>query len=438
MEITSDFLISAVGQLNQPQYPRIPGLDTFSGKTLHSARWDWGYDLKGKKIAVVGNGASAIQLIPELAKVASSLDVYQRTASWIIPRNDTNMPAAMRSALQYFPPLRWGIRSFIMNRAETTFWNPISHPGTGASDFISKACIGQMEKDLPGAENAATRNILTPSYPPGCKRILISDNFYSTLARPNVSLITTPIEKILPEGIATTDQVTHAYDLIVCATGFKAVEFMHPIAFTGRNGTPLASVWRDGAHAYRGISVPEMPNFAMLYGPNTNLGHNSIILMIEAQSRYITRLVDTVLSGRGRPGDASTAPAPDASSPKGPPLSLTVKAGPTASFNETIQRELSTTAWAAKDCNSWYKDAKSGLITNNWSAPAIDYQKLLETIAWRDYDGGEELAGRSEETIGRVKEERFWFGEHAVGLWAGVALAGTVAWQGWRLVQKRR
>lgn len=253
---------------------------------------------------------------------------------------------------------------------------------------------------------------LQPKYQPGCKRIIISDDYYPALALPHVELITEAITAITPTGISTKDSSNLDYDLIILATGFETLDFMHPICMTGYNNTPLSSVWSEGAKALYGITVSQMPNFAMLYGPNTNLGHNSIILMIEAQASYIASLIQPILTARQG----------------GRHLCIRPKASRMQEFNATLQEELKHSAFADENCNSWYKTA-SGLITNNWSRNVVDYQKMVETVQWDDFeiegDGKDVLQGRKESRIGRVREESL-VGDRTLSLLGAVSVGAVV------------
>ncbi|KAI4766975.1 cyclohexanone monooxygenase [Aureobasidium sp. EXF-3400] len=412
-DIETSFLVSAVGQLNVPKWPDVPGISDFEGKIIHSARWDWSYDLKDKKIAVVGNGATAVQIIPEIAKVASKVGVYQRTPNWLIPRLDAPIPSYTRALFHYLPPLMWRKRALQMDFRES-FYAIIGDTSSAGADEIRNLNIQMLENAFPDDETM--REKLLPEYNPGCKRIIISDDYYPTLALPHVNLYTDRISRITSTGITTSSNETEDYDLIVLATGFETLDFMHPISMTGFHGTPLSSIWSHGAKALYGITVSQMPNFAMLYGPNTNLGHNSIILMIEAQSRYIASLISPVLSARKI----------------GKSLSLRPKDSRMKEFNEHLQAELKHSAFADPKCNSWYKTSE-GLITNNWSGNVVDYQEMVAKVQWSDYeiegDGKEVLEGRRETKIGRVKEESV-VGSRVLGA-LGVVSVGAVLVAGW-------
>ena len=303
----------------------------------------------------------------------------------------------------------WRKRALQMDFREG-FHQIIGDVSSAGADEVRK--LNESMLDAAFGDNAEMKGKLQPKYQPGCKRIIISDDYYPTLALPHVELITSGISAITPTGITTSDDETQDYDLIVFATGFETLDFMHPISMTGHNNTPLSSVWKEGAKALYGITVSSMPNFAMLYGPNTNLGHNSIILMIEAQAAYIASLIAPILSARSQ----------------GKKLSLRPKDSRMQEFNETLQEELKNSAFADENCMSWYKTA-SGLITNNWSRNVIEYQKMVETVQWDDFeiegDGKEVLRGKKESKIGRVREESL-VGDRMLGLLGAVSVGAVV------------
>ncbi|CAI7670197.1 unnamed protein product [Penicillium pancosmium] len=387
--INSDFLISAVGQLNLPREPDIPGLKEFQGKMMHSARWDWSYDLRGKRIAIIGNGATAAQIIPEIAKEASHLTVFQRTPNWVIPRGDAPVSALQQALLTYLPPLRWRKRALQMDFREG-FHDAIFDGDSEFAQLIRDWCTSLMKTQL--ADQPELWETLTPTYSPGCKRVIITDDYYPTLARENVNLETRPISRITENGIEVEGAGEQEYDLIVLATGFKTVDFMYPIQVYGSRGRALGDIWNGGAKAYYGMTVEDLPNFGMFYGPNTNLGHNSIILMIEAQSRYLNAMVGEVIRARQQG------------------LSLALKPKPSVleEYNDRIQKLLKESSFADPNCNSWYKQ-DDGNITNNWSGTVIDYQQNLSQVQWEDYiaegSGKYVVVGKRPSRIGRVREE---------------------------------
>lgn len=299
--LKSNFLIAGVGQLNQPCYPDIKGLHDFTGKVMHSARWDWEYSFEGKRVGIIGNGATAAQIIPEISKQASTLEVFQRTPNWVIPRNDDSISMTRRMLYRYIPHLRKRYRAQIMDMREG-FYTKTSLANTDEKDKIQRACLEMMERQIPG--NISLREKLTPDYPAGCKRVISSDDFYPALNQPHVLLETSPITRMSGSGIWTNAEKEHHHELdcLILATGFMTHEFVFPMKFYGRGGRPLREIWTDGAQAFRGVTVADMPNFGMLYGPNTNLGHNSIVLMIEAQSRYLNAIIGKVIKAKSQSG----------------------------------------------------------------------------------------------------------------------------------------
>lgn len=387
--ITSDYLVSGMGQLNEPNYPNIPGLDSFQGKLIHSARWDWTYGLEGKRIGIIGNGATAAQVIPELAKAAKSLVVFQRTPNWIVPRGDQVITPLRQKVYSLVPPVRQRYRASLMDIRESLH-DSISKPGSQSSKLTEAAHGMLMKAQLPNRSDLWKK--LTPDYPTGCKRVIISDDIFPALGMPHVTLETNAIEGITPNGIKVEGQEEYEFDLIVLATGFRTVDFMYPLQIIGRNGRSISDIWKSHPRALYGVGVEDLPNFGMLYGPNTNLGHNSIILMIEMQSRYITSMINAVITARL----------------SGKSLALTPKTARVKEFNDQIQDILKSTSFADPGCNSWYK-TKDGLVTNNWWGTVVTYQKMLNTINWSDYDAEGSGAAAVEQAkktkVGRVVEE---------------------------------
>jgi cation diffusion facilitator CzcD-associated flavoprotein CzcO len=354
--LTSDFLVSAVGQLNVPKLPNIEGVDLFKGKLMHSARWDWSYDLRGKKVAIIGNGATAAQIIPEIVKEVDHLTIHQRTPNWVIPRLDAPIPPWKRSMYKYLPYIRWRKRAEMMDFREA-FFDAVWDNKSPTAQFLEGQSKDQLHTQLASREDLWDK--LQPKYSIGCKRVIITDDYFPVFLRDNVKLDTGKIDRITEDGIVT-DGKEEEYDLIICATGFRTVEFMHPIEITGTSGRTLASVWKEGGEALYGVLVESLPNFGMLYGPNTNLGHNSIVLMIEAQSKYINGLIKEILAARTQGGQLVIKP----------------REARVAEFNKEIQRELEKSSFNDPNCGSWYKREDNGKITQNWSGNVIQYQKV--------------------------------------------------------------
>jgi len=361
-ELEADVVITGLGQLNRPSIPDLDGLDEFTGPTFHSARWRHDVDLVGRRVAVVGSGASALQFLPLVADQASHVDLYQRSPNYVIPKRDhAYTPARQqryaRSPLGTRPP-RW--RTYWSFEARFLTFRQGSWMGALLEKAVARGLEPMVGPELP-------RPALVPDYPVGCKRILQSNDWYSTLQRSDVDVVTNPIVGIEPDGVRTADGARRPCEVLVFATGFAATEFLAPLQITGRQGVTLDDHWASGAEAYLGVATASLPNLFLLYGPNTNLGHNSIVFMLEAQAHYIIEvLADLVLGGRRT---AEVDPQVE------------------ARFNDRLQRDAQRTVWAA-DCESWYKDA-NGRITNNWPRPTLDYWWRTRSVRPGDfrYDG---------------------------------------------------
>ncbi len=360
-EVTARVVIAATGPLNRPSIPKLPGIESFTGKAFHSAQWDHSFDPNGKRIAVIGTGASAIQIVPELAKTAGHLSVYQRTAPYVVPRQDKAISPVVQQAFRAVPALRQLHRAWL-------YW---IRELTGLA-FLGNKLLGQISTKLAKAHLDASitdpelRRKATPNYRIGCKRVLVSDDYYPTLTRPNVELITDGIERITPTGIVTKDGTERPVDAIIYSTGFVAADIISDLNIIGRNGVNLFESWlTTGAQAYKGITVSGFPNLLFLVGPNTGLGHNSIIHMIESQMNYAMgylNLLDTVVA----------------------PAFLDVKPEVQTAYNEQIQRQLQGTVWAS-GCQSWYLN-KQGRNTTIWPALTVTYRNQTRQINTDDYE----------------------------------------------------
>jgi cation diffusion facilitator CzcD-associated flavoprotein CzcO len=358
-------LIAALGQLDRPQWPAIAGLERFAGARMHSAAWDHAVALKGKRIAVIGSAASAVQLIPEVAKEAGHLSVFQRTPNWLIPRNDRAITDEEKALLMTEPAIAMKLgamqREGIFDNADYFFWQAFQWTPQGRAAY-ERIARDHLEAQIPDVE---LRKKLTPDYPIGCKRILICDDFYPTLMRDNVTLVTDAISRVDEAGIVTKDGAHHACDVLICATGFETTQWNWSMDVHDANGATLKEAWKDGPEAHLGVSVAGFPNFFMLYGPNTNLGHNSITTMIEHQSAFIVSALKGLAQRQGK----AMSPKPAAQK----------------RFNADVQARLANTVWADPQCASWYKNA-AGKITQNWGSHVRDYIDALSTIAWEEYE----------------------------------------------------
>lgn len=352
--LESQFLVTGVGQLHRPAVPAIPGREDFRGVQFHSARWNHAAELAGRRIAVIGNAASAVQFVPQIAPLAERLTIFQRSANWLLPRKDRLYSPRLQRWLTRWPWLartaHW-FQWFYFGELQLT---PLMKQVRVVQWLATRRALAHLRRQV---RDPALRRRLVPDYPIGAKRVLFNDDYYPTLNRPNVRLVTDGVERIEPDGVRTRGGEHVPVDVIVYATGFHATEFLAPMHITGAAGRELRDEWRAGAHAYLGVTVSGFPNLFMLYGPNTNLGHNSILVMIEAQAGYV---IDAIrrLDERGA-------------------RCLDVKREVMDDYNRRLQRDLARSVWAA-DKQSWYKLA-DGTITNNWPHSTMRYRRLLRT-----------------------------------------------------------
>jgi cation diffusion facilitator CzcD-associated flavoprotein CzcO len=344
--VEAEVLVSGVGQLSRPRVPDLPGLERFRGGSFHSARWDPACSLAGRRVAVIGNAASAIQLVPPVAREAEQLTVFQRSANWMIPKRDRAYAEAERRRFARHAWLAWLYRAWLWGSFEARF--PVFRGARWLGRRVERIALRHLRAAV---RDPALRGALVPDYPIGGKRILISDDYYEALVRPNVRLVTSAIDRVEEDAIVTCDGERHPADVLVLATGFETTEFLAPMEIEGLRGLSLREAWRGGARAYLGISVPGFPNFFLMYGPNTNLGHNSIPFMLECQAGYVVRCIRE-LSRRGLRW-------------------LDLRPEVLEAWDARIQAELARTVWAETD-HSWYKDAR-GRITNNWSGTTARY-----------------------------------------------------------------
>ena len=344
-EHPADVVVSAMGGLHRPFTPELPGIERFEGVHFHSARWNHAHDLTGRRVAVIGSAASAIQIVPQIAARTSKLALFQRTPNWILPRGDFAYSERARRWLRN-PALARLQRAAIYLASEARF--PTFLKGSLMNRLMTRVCTRYIEGEIP---DAALRAKLTPSYPPGCKRILISDDYYASLTRDNVELVTAPIARFEKDGIVSADGVLHEVDTVIFATGFQPFNFLAPLEVQGPDGRSLAGVWSEGIHAHRTVAVPGFPNFFLLLGPNSGLGHNSVILMIEAQVGYVLQCVQA-LAERGLAYlDARTEAA--------------------AAYDAGLQAHLQRTIWTGS-CKSWYQDAR-GRVFTLWPHTTLRY-----------------------------------------------------------------
>ncbi len=346
---SADALIIATGQLNRPAIPRLPGRDEFAGHSFHSARWDHGYDVTGRRVAVVGTGATAIQFVPRIASLAGQLTVYQRTPNWLLPRRNHVYPRVVRELIRRVPGLQELRRALLFNFLEGLTLS-IRHPRT-VGRLSAWRSARFMRSQTPDPE---LRRRIWPDYTFGCKRVLFSSHYLPALARPNVELVTEPIVRIEPGGVVTADGQARPADCLIWATGFQATDLVAPMQVQGAGGRRLADVWSAGAHAHLGVTVPGFPSLFFMYGPNTNTSGGSIIFFEETQAAYIRQALAHLRDG----GYATLDVRPE------------VEAG----SNAALQARFGGTAWL--DCHSWYQNAQ-GRIVANWPGYMREYLAAL-------------------------------------------------------------
>jgi len=349
----ADALIVATGQLHRVAYPAVAGRETFAGRSFHSADWDHAYDLRGRRIAVVGTGASAVQFVPEIAPEVERLVVFQRTGNWFLPRKNRPYPRAFKRIVRWVPGIQAMRRRLLEAYIETlTLW--IRHPRTwGRIGHALSAAF--MRWQLRG--DGELRRGIWPDYTFGCKRILFSSHFLPALRRHNVELVTDPIARIAPKGIVTADGVEHDVDCIIYGTGFRTNDFMFPMEISGAGGRTLRAAWARGPHAHLGITVPRFPSLSLVYGPNTNTSGGSIILYEEAQAAYVRQALELVR-------DSGAA-------------AIDVRPEVEQASDREVQAAFAGTAWT--HCDSWYRDA-SGRIVTNWPGYMREYAQRTRVL----------------------------------------------------------
>ena len=358
---TVKMVIVAVGPFNRPQIPHIEGHEGFAGKTLHSARWDVNYELKGKRVAVIGTGASAVQIVPAIAPNAAHLTVFQRTAAWLSNRMDGEISIAKQQRYAKYPILQKTARGvlygFLELRGLLFLGNKTVH------DFFQKLSLKKLETEV---NDPGIRRRLTPDYKLGCKRILSSDDFYPSFNRENVTLETDPIKKITAQGIVTESGKLHELNTIIFATGFEVADFTTDMRVTGRNGRELFADWQqNGLEAYRGSTVSGYPNLAFILGPNTGLGHNSMIHIMESQANYVMNYVELLEKS-------------------GENAYLDLKPEIQRNYNRYLNEYFQKTVWAS-GCKSWYMNSQ-GKNTTLYPRLTINFRRETRSIDGSEYE----------------------------------------------------
>jgi len=345
---TADFFVPAVGGLSEPSIPALRGIESFRGKVFHSARWDHRHELEGRKVAVIGTGASAIQFVPELQPKVAKLTLFQRTPAWVLPRIDAQFGALKKRLYGAVPALQRLARAQIFARREL-FVLGFRHPR--AMRLLEIAARQHLRQKV---KNRELRRKLTPSFRIGCKRILLSNDYLPALAQPNVEVITDAIREVREHAIVTSDGREHELDTIIFGTGFHVTDLPFAKHVRGRAGRTLAELWQGSPRAYLGTTVPDFPNFFFLLGPGTGLGHTSVILMLESQ----LELMIGALKHMRREGLTSIEPRRDVHE----------------RYFAELQEDVKGTVWTSGGCESWYLDV-NGRLTSLWPRSTLAFRK---------------------------------------------------------------
>lgn len=374
--IEANAVVSGVGQLNRPNIPEIPGADTFAGPAFHSARWDHDVDLRGQRVAVIGTGASAAQLIPEIAEPAAHLTIFQRTPAWFLPTPDYHdavepeVAWLLRNVPGYPNWLRfwtfWQNVEGLMPAARVDpEWDATGGSVSQINELVRQLFAGHIQAEL--AERPDLVEAVMPDYPPFSKRFIRDNGAWPrTIMRDDVDLVTTPIDEITPDGVRTTDGVLHEADVLIYGTGFTASDFLMPMRVVGRGGVELHHRWQGDARAHLGITLPGFPNLFLLYGPNTNIVVNgSITYFSECEVHYVLGCVRALLASGAR----ALEPRPEAHD----------------AFNARIDAENLQMAWGVSTVNTWYKNA-TGRTAQNWPFSLLEYWQLTRTPDLDDYE----------------------------------------------------
>jgi cation diffusion facilitator CzcD-associated flavoprotein CzcO len=356
---TARHLVLGLGALSRPAYPTIEGIERFAGKAFHSAKWDHEYDLVGKRVAVIGTGASAIQIVPHIAGLAGELHLFQRTPPWVLHKPDRRITRFERWLFSVFPVLQMLARWWIYFTLELRSLGFTVHPKLMTA--VKRLGRRQIDRAIVDPE---LRKRVTPHYMPGCKRILMANDYYPALARPNVKVVTDAISHATERGLVTRDGIEHELDAIIYGTGFRVSEYLTPLEVIGRGGISLNDSWRDGIEAYLGTAVTGFPNLYLLMGPNTGLGHNSVVFMIESQIRLVMSCIRTV----ERHKSTCAQVRPEAQS----------------AFNARLRPRLARSVWAS-GCQSWYLDER-GKNTSLWPSFTFQFWQQTRSMTLDDFE----------------------------------------------------
>ncbi|MFI6522453.1 flavin-containing monooxygenase [Spirillospora sp. NPDC050679] len=352
-------VVSGIGALHIPSYPDLPGIERFQGTTFHSAEWDHDYDLAGKRVAVIGTGASAIQFVPQIAKQVDDLVLFQRTPPWIQPKPDRAIPAPVRKAFEKVPAATRAFRNGIYWTLEARAVGFTIDPRL--STPMEKLARWHIKRQI---ADPKLRAKVTPDYTVGCKRVLLSNDYYPALTRPNVTVETSGVAEVREHSVVTADGTEYEVDAIIYGTGFKVTDALNEQRIVGRDGRKIQEQWADGIEAYRGTTLPGFPNLFFLLGPNTGLGHNSVVFMIETQIQHVLSCL-RLIQERGA----------DAIEPK--PEAL-------RAFNDRMHKRLRRSVWSEGGCQSWYLD-EHGVNRTLWPGHTFEFWASTRKAKAEDY-----------------------------------------------------
>ncbi|MEA2158462.1 MAG: hypothetical protein QOD66_842 [Solirubrobacteraceae bacterium] len=353
------FVVGGFGGLSRPSFPDIEGLEDFDGPVFHSAQWDHSVPLEGRRVGVIGTGASAIQLVPRVATVADRVTVFQRTPPWVVPKADRRIPRFEQALYAKVPITQRAVRGAIFAITEGV--------GIAITRYPRLMAIGEvwarrhMRRAISDPE---LREAVEPAYRLGCKRILVSNDYYPALARDNVDLVTGGIERITPSGAISADGQQHPFDVLVCSTGFRIEEVFAHLNIRGRDGITLTEAWAGGIEAHRGTTVSGFPNLALLSGPNTGTGSTSQVYMIEAQIHYVLEMLRTLRERRA----GMMEPTAEAQ----------------ADYNRWLQKCMQRTVWLKGGCDSWYLD-DNGVNRTLYPGPSSSFWRSLRRVREDEY-----------------------------------------------------
>ncbi|HVX62898.1 MAG TPA: NAD(P)/FAD-dependent oxidoreductase, partial [Pirellulales bacterium] len=359
---TADVLITACGALSEPAIPSLPGLENFTGTMFHSAQWNHGHQLSGERVAVIGTGASAIQFVPKIQPIVKRLHLFQRTPAWILSHPNRRITDFERAVYRHIPLLQRAVRAGVYWSRELLIGTALTRH-VRLTRLIARAAGKHLARQV---QDENLRRKLTPSYLPGCKRILISNDFYPAISESNAELVTEQIREVRAHSIVTEDGREREIDAIIFGTGFRVTSNPFALRVQGRDGKTLATAWSEsGGQAYRGTTVPGFPNLFLMTGPNTGIGHTSLLVMIEAQLGYIVACLRHMQKRRL--------------------ASFELQREPYEAFNREIRRKMQHTVWLRGGCASWYLDSH-GRNTTLWPDFTWKYRRLMRRFDAENYE----------------------------------------------------